>query len=155
MKLQQWAHWAEITASFAVVVTLILLIQEVQGNTRAIERQAALDRASALNSPFLDNAQLASVLAKIKAVDGQDPIPEAYVERYSLTQEEAIIWERHVWQVWSGFQADFLEGGPSEDLIRILQLLLQEPDHQLYWELAAQDHNPGFHTFVDGLVEGL
>ena len=155
MKLQQWAHWAEITASFAVVVTLILLIQEVRGNTRAIERQASLDRASALNSPFLDNAQLASVLAKIKSVDGQDPIPQAFVERYSLTQEEAITWERHVWQVWSGFQADFLEGGASEDLVRILQLLLQEPDHQLYWELAAEDHDPGFHTFVDGLVEGL
>jgi len=40
MRLQQWANWAEIIASFAVVVTLLILIQEVRGNTLALERQA-------------------------------------------------------------------------------------------------------------------
>jgi hypothetical protein len=154
MKLQNFAHWAEITASLAVVVSLVFLIQEVRGNTQALERQAALDRAAALNSPFFEATQLASVLAKIKAIDGADPVPDALAERYGLTAEEAILWERHLWLTWSNLEADYAVSGESEELSRILRLLLNHPDQQVYWEFAAADSDPGFRAFVNGLSEG-
>lgn len=154
MKLQNVAHWAEITASFAVVVSLVLLIQEVQGNTQALERQAALDRAIALNSPFFEATELASVLAKIKDVDGADPVPEALADRYGLTAEEAILWERHLWLTWSNLEADYAEIGESEELSRILRLLLSHPDQQVYWESAAADSDPEFRAFVNSISDG-
>ena len=73
MKLQQWAHLAEIGASVGVIVTLLLLLQEVRGNTAAIERQASLDRTTAWTAPFFPSSDLPDILAKIKAVDGVEP----------------------------------------------------------------------------------
>jgi hypothetical protein len=70
MNLQSWAHWSEITASYAVVETLIFLLVEVGNNTRAIERQANLDRSASISASFLTSPDLARILAKVKAVDG-------------------------------------------------------------------------------------
>ena len=65
MKTERSAHWAEIISSLVVVVTLIFLIHEVQGNTRALERQSELDQATALSDPFFEAPELASVLLQV------------------------------------------------------------------------------------------
>ncbi len=156
MKLEQWVNWAEITASLAVVVTVVLLIQEVRGNTEAIERQATLDRATAFNSPFFTNPQLPAVLAKIKAIDGLDPIPQALIERYKLTPEEAILWERHLARIWMGLEADYSMSGESQELEATIRDLLTHPDCQLYWTHATSigglhAGNTDFSSYVDRL----
>jgi len=90
MTLEKWAHWAEIVSSIAVVATLLFLVQEIRGNTQALERQITMDRVSAVNTPFFTAPELASVIVKIKAVDGALPGPKAYAERYGLTPEEVV-----------------------------------------------------------------
>ena len=45
MDLDKWTHFAEITASIAVVASLIFLTLEIGDNTRAMERQSLRDRA--------------------------------------------------------------------------------------------------------------
>jgi len=159
VKLERWVNWAEITASLAVVVTVVLLIQEVRGNTEAIERKATLDRATAFNSPFFTNPQLPAVLAKIKAIDGLDPIPQALIERYKLTSEEAILWERHLASIWMGLQADYSMRGESQELETTIRDLLTNPDCQLYWQHATSTGgwhagNTDFSNYVDRLRTG-
>jgi hypothetical protein len=159
VRLQLWVNWAEITASLAVVVTVVLLVQEFRGNTEAIERQAALDRATTISSPFFVNPQLPVVLAKIKAVDGSDPIPQAFVERYDLTPEEAILWERHLAHIWLGLEADYSLNGESRELEAAIRELLTHPDNQVYWKHATitggwHQGNTDFTKYVDHLRVG-
>lgn len=153
MKLEKFAQWAEIVASVAVILSLVFLIREVQDNTRAIERQADLDRAAALTAPFFEAPELAAVLDKIKGVDGADALPAALVERYGLTSAEAILWERHLWALWLGFQADFERSGPTGELASWVYSAMQTPDNQLYWELMKPAHT-GFVAFVEGVMAG-
>lgn len=152
MKLEKWAQWAEIVASAAVIVTLVVLVGEVRGNTLALERQADLDRATALNTPFFYAPELASVLARIKAVDGQDPLPQALMDRYELTAEEAILWERHLWQVWLQHEADFERGGPSSKLDGWIAAALATPDNLLYWQVMGRGSGAEFRAYVDGIA---
>ena len=148
MKLEQWAHWAEIIASIGVVVTLVVLVQEVRYNTLALERQADLDRAAALAEPFFEAPELASVLAKIKAVDGEDAFPDALIERYGLTPAEAILWDRHLRRVWLEHEADFDRSGPTPELAAWIRGTLSSPDNQLYWEIRGPSSGAGFRAFV-------
>ena len=118
MNTEKLAHWAETISSLAVVVTLIFLVHEVQRNTGALERQAPVDRAAAFNAPFFEATELASVLAKIKEVDGTEMVPSATSERHGLEMNEAILWDRHLWQVWTG-----LEGQKKMIIHKILMLV--------------------------------
>lgn len=155
MKLQQWAHWSEIVASVAVVVTLVILVREVRGNTLALERQADLDRAAALTTPFFSASRLASVLARIKSVDGADPLPQAFMDRYGLTPEDAILWERHLWLVWLQHEADFERSGPSPKLEAWIGAALDTPDNVLYWQTLGRYSGAEFRSFVNGIAAAL
>jgi len=134
------------------VVTLVVLIQEVRYNTLALERQADLDRASALAEPFFEAPELASVLAKIKAVDGEDPVPDALIERYGLTSAEAILWERHLRRVWLEHEADFDRSGPTAELVAWIAGTLATHDNRLYWENMRAQTGPAFRAFVEGVA---
>jgi hypothetical protein len=157
MRLQQAAQWTEISASIAVVATLVFLVQEVRQNTRELRFQADQVRGEMLSDPFFEAPELAAVLAKIKAVDGPDPLPQALVKRYDLSYEEAELWSRHLYAVWQNLEADFRSNGPSEKLRAWIVMLLESPDQQLYWqEITPSDessflHGSGFRMWVDGL----
>ena len=133
MKLEQVANWSEIVASVAVVITLVLLMQDVKTNTLAIERQVAMDRGVSISTPFFQEPGLAGILAKIRDVDGEDPLLTAFVDRYGFSQEEAILWTRHLGLLWNELEADYLYGQP-EDAVAMVQGLLAFPDNQIYVE---------------------
>lgn len=137
MKKEHWTQWVEIAASLAVVVSLVFLIQQVRYNTAVMERQAVMDNAAAVNAAFVDESPLASIMSKIKAVDGPDEGVSAFVDRYDLSYEEAVRWSRHLSLIWIGLEADFMAGGSSTRLERTTRGLLQSKDHQLFWEFGA------------------
>ncbi len=58
---------------------------EGDGNTLALERQAAVDRAGSLNDAFFESPERSEILVKIKVIDGSDPVPQAFVDQYDLT----------------------------------------------------------------------
>ena len=151
MNLQSWAHWAEITASFAVVVTLVFLLVEVGNNTSAIERQANLDRSTSMSASFLTTPDLATILAKVKAVDGFSPLIQAYSERYNLSAEQSILWGRHLDTIWAGLEGDYLYSGPSDMLDRYIEDLVSYPDEQIYWEYMDVFFTAGFRTYVESI----
>jgi hypothetical protein len=155
VKTETWAHWAEIIASFAVVVTLVFLVAELRTTSKALERQAAVDRAEVLARVFVENPPLAATLAKIKAVDGMNPFPEALVQRYGLEPAEAISFARHVWEVWIGMAADYRLDGGTEELRGQILDLLSAPDQQLFWPIARESGYFGveFVRYVDRVRE--
>lgn len=152
MKTEKLVQWAEIISSLVVVLTLIFLIHEVRENTKAVGRQFDLDRAQALNAPFFEAPELASVLAKIKEVDGPDPLPAIFMERYGLSHQEAILWERHLWLTWIGIEADYYRSGGSEDVAKWVRNLIQFQDQRLFWEDMAPSVGPEFRAFVESMA---
>jgi hypothetical protein len=153
MKMERWTQWAEIAASLAVVVSLVFLIQQVRYNTAVLERQAVMDNAAAVNAPFVDESPLASIMAKIKAVDGPDEGVSALVDRYDLSYEEAVRWSRHLSLIWIGLEADFMASGPTPRLERGTRGLLQSKDHQVFWEFGApQVADEEFREYARGFL---
>ena len=152
MKLEKLSRWAEVVANLGVLVSVLFLVGEVRDNTRTVKRQIVLQRAEAMNAPFLESPSLARILAKIKSVDGWEgsPFEEAFVGRYGDPIEDGIIWARHLAMVWAVLEADYeLEGG-SPSLESRVRLLLSFPDNQIVWESGApQISNPRFKAYVD------
>ena len=152
MKLDRWAHWAEIGASIAVVASLLLLVQQVRQNTLMLERQIALDRATAFNTPFLEESELPEILTRIKAVDGPEPVEEAFVERYDLTYEQSARWVRHLALIWTALESDFHLNGRSDALDAVAWTLLGSADNRLYWQNGAPQITDGeFRGYVTAL----
>ena len=149
MKLDRWARVVEIAANVAIVATLAFLVLEVRGNTRVLERQSILDRSNAIAMPLLISPQLPSILAKIKKTDGQHPTYQAFIDRYDLTPEESIQWERHLFLIWFGLEADFRNTGESPELEGAVRGLLAYPDNQIYWENLDWHLEPQFAEFVE------
>lgn len=152
MTLERWSHWAEIGASVAVVASLLLLVQQVRQNTAMLEREFALDRATAFNAPYLEDPAFPAILEQIKTVDGLEPVEQAFVARYDLTYQEAIRWVRHLALVWTALESDFIANGRSAPLDAVAWSLLGSRDNQLYWENGApQITNGEFRSYVTGL----
>lgn len=155
MKLERWAHLAEIVASMAVVVTLVFLAVEVRANTLVIERQSYEQRTDRVFEPFLDPSTLPTIYAKVKAVDGMDRSVQAFMDQYDLTPEEATMWSRHLASIWRSMELNFMFDGPSSDLERQIRLFLSTADNQLYWEVTGAPRAPEFRAYVEGIREGM
>jgi hypothetical protein len=134
---EKWAAWADIVASVAVVVTLAFLIVEVRQNTLTVERQIRLERQSRMIDPYLDSQEFRQIYTRIKATDGREPTVAAFAETYSLADEEAVYWVRHLDVIWTGLEADFLQNGPSPELDGLVRALLSFPDGRLYWRYSG------------------
>jgi hypothetical protein len=131
MNETKWKDYAELIGFVAIIVSLVVLIIEVRQNTLATERQIALDRAASMTSAFFDS-ELASILEKIKSVDGLDRNIVPFIEAYDLSYPEAVIWERHLQYAWEVLEAEFEADGPSPSLDASILSLLITPDNQLY-----------------------
>ncbi len=75
-----------------------------------------LDRTEAFNSPFLGDTVMPSILTRIKAVDGFEPVEQALVERYDLSYQEAVLWVRHLAVLWTVLEADYRVNGRTASL---------------------------------------
>lgn len=153
MRAERVAHWVEITANLGVIVTLVVLILQVADNTRALRGQAIAERGTAFTEPFLSESMAPSVLAKIKAVDGPEPLVQAYMDRYDLTYEEGAVWTRHVLSLWTSLEAEFAVLGTSDELRGRIQILLPFPDQMLWFEHGGPEwlSTPGFRSYVESL----
>ena len=77
-------------------VSLVFLVFEIRQNTLTQEREMQLDRYLGLTDPYLNAPEIGAIYAKVKAVDGMEPLAGAYVDRYKLTPAEAVVWSRLV-----------------------------------------------------------
>jgi hypothetical protein len=133
-RLEKWTQVAEIVAAAGVIITLVLLIQEVRTNTRAVQEQSRAQFTAAISEPFLSPDVLPGLYAKVKAVDSLalDPEVVAFVDRYDMTPAEAIQWTRLLFLQWSQWEARFEREGPSEELANWIRRIMAAPDFELY-----------------------
>ncbi len=127
-RVQHWAEVSEIIASLAIVVTLLVLVQEIRVNTEVQDRQMQLDRFMNFTEQIIDSPQVADIWAKVKSTDGLEPLAEAYVDRYGLNPSEAVVWSRFVMRTLFIWQADFVTEGASESLESQVSIINTYPD---------------------------
>ncbi len=130
MRLKLWVDVAEITASLAVVATLVILIVQIRESNDIEQAQAALRQAQWDAQLFLMSDQLPNILAKIKNVDGHDLQP--WMEQYDLSYAEAALWNRWLTLMWRGMEIDFMLLGPNEQLNQMIRNSAAWPDQQLF-----------------------
>lgn len=151
MNETKWKDYAELVGFVAIIISLVVLIIEVRQNTLATERQIALDRADSMTSAFFDS-ELASILEKIKSVDGLDRNIVPFTEAYDLSYREAVIWERHLQYAWSVLEAEFEADGPSPSLDASILSMLINRDNQLYVAYSGKFRfSEGFREYVTNL----
>ena len=150
MKLKLWVDVAEIIASVAVVITLVILIFQIREGNEIERVEAGLRQAQWDAQMFLMSNELPDILAKIKEVDGNDMQP--LMERYNLTYAEAATWNRWLTLMWRGIGIDFYRNGPSEGLARGIRNTATWPDQKLYIQGAfneeASFYGPEFSAYV-------
>ena len=155
MKLGNLANISEILSSIAIVITLIVLVFEVQGNTDALQRQMDNDRASRL-SDIYDSPYLPGIFAKMQEVDNENiggPM-KAVMEGYNLTYEEAYRVTLHYSTLRRGYEADFLSNQPgAEDREAQMIRLLNSRDQALYWESVKFRYNQEFVEHMNRLIQ--
>ena len=155
MKLENIANLSEIFSSIAIVITLIVLVLEVQGNTAALQRQIDIDRASRINES-MDSPYIPAIFAKIKEVD-PDAISntdQVFMERYGLTFEEATRITRYFRFQWRGHEADFISDAPGQEgRDAEMKVILRFPENALFWELSQDGFNQDFVAHVNSLIQ--
>ena len=155
MTLENLGNLGEFIGSIAVLASLLYLALQVRQATKWQRHAAALDRATALTSPFFASSELPTVLAKIMAVDGLQPMTKALVERYDLTPEEATLWWRHLVLIWMGIEADYSLTGESQEMESAIRYLMTFPDNQVFWEHHGMAvTGADFREYVEGVREG-
>lgn len=157
MRVERVAHWADVLGNFGVIVTLVLLIIQVQDNTQALRGQAIVERSAAFTDPFMADSDVPAVLAKIKAVDGPEPVVRAYMDEYNLTYEEGAIWLRHMLSLWTSLEAEYAVLGESEELTSRIEIMLPFRDVELWFDNGGHLwlSTPQFREYIERVRAGI
>lgn len=153
MESKKIRDWLEIVATLSVLAGLLLVAQEIRVNTRANALQTAVDTSAALTEPFFQSKELKSASEKIHRLDGAYAPEVALIERYDLSPEEAIVWSRHLLQIW--IQVEAMYKYQDEALaVRYARTLLRAPDNRAFVE-SYQFFDPEFNQLLSGLLADL
>jgi hypothetical protein len=87
----------------------------VRAQTAAVDRQVSNEFADMATGEVFRSPHLPSIVAKIFAVDGVQESVTAFVERYCLTEEEAVRWTRWELRIWLNIQNDYIRASASCD----------------------------------------
>ena len=158
MKLRLWVDIAEITASVAVVVTLVLLIFQMRESDELERVQNSVRMAQWDAQMFVQSDQLPTIAAKIETARNPDYLIE-FRRRYDLSVEEAGIWNRWLLLLWKGVEAEFLSTGPSERLAKRIRAMAAYEDQRMLILPLVTSNNAlfidEFTDYVDSLVQDL
>jgi len=149
MKLKRLTQLAEIAASIAVVFTLVILVLEIRTNTAVVQQQAQLNRIDSVFLPFLDPESVKSAYIKIKARDGNPEDVELFMDRYQMSENEAISWVMLLNRQWNGYLSSFHTHGPNQALAETIESLIKYPDQQLF--LDTFNGSEEFLGYIDSL----
>jgi len=156
IELRTWVDIAEIAASLAVVVTLVILVVQIREASLIEQRQSFIRAAEWDAAVFLQSDVLASALSKVKAVDGIEEGIQEFMERYATSYEQAAAWNRYLVLNWSGIQADYLYHGRWDGLDQRIRHNLEWPDQQiLIRPVFGQPWSPFHHEFDEYVLSLL
>ncbi|MGI9199814.1 MAG: hypothetical protein ACR2QL_02055 [Woeseiaceae bacterium] len=102
--------WVEIVATLSVFAGILLLVQEIRLNTRALAMQTQVNRSAVLTEPFYQSEQLRTAIQKVRNIDGVWELETTFTEQYDLTAEESLVLSRHLMQLWDMTEATYYYG---------------------------------------------
>ena len=142
-KLSDWSSIAEIVSSIAVVVTLVVLIFEVRGNTDALHatnRQSIAARTEAIALANATSPDLAEILADGPKSDAQGFRLAGYFTALLRNVEEAYLQSR------DGLLPEEYFARRAEAAISVLNLV---PGGWEVWPVLRSSYEPGFAQYID------
>jgi hypothetical protein len=147
MKLEKWGVIAEIASAIAVIVTLMVLIAEVGGNTEAIRSQTAQETLGLSAQAF---ANPEGVIAFDKWVTGNE----------QLTDEELSLARARVASIFTALDNNYYQylqdnlDPEIHDAFRArLEGLLVYPEVRAWWQFARPLMTQSFQKYVDEIIE--
>ena len=150
MNLEKTAAIGEIVSSIAIVVTLVILVVEVRGNTAAIRAQTAQATFLASTESFYypeGNAALAKA-----ELDGVE----------ALTPEERAHANALIAAIFNSFNNNYYQyrqGNLDEEIHAAyqnrLRALLSTPIVRSQWESARYMQTASFRIYVDEILESV
>lgn len=149
MKLDDWTKIAELTSAVAVVVTLVLLVLEIQDNTAAIRASRTQEAYVLMLEARRDiqNGPIAGVLAKLEAEE-------------TLSPEEAMRYRGYVVLNLNAFEVVYLDivEGRLDEATRIALESRMESGILGFvgfaetWDGRRQYYSERFQRFVDKVL---
>ena len=147
-KLEKWALVSQIASGIAIVVTLLILIVEIRGNTDAIHAQTSVAQRSLESerrSRLIENTG-GFVDLRAKVHDGA-----------SLTPSESFRWRMFVREQVDNFEWQFLEVEAGRLPIELLNTdiwrgVFREPQMDEMFNETKAARNSDFVQFVEEKV---
>ena len=150
MKLERWALVSEIVGSVAVVVTLIILLVEVRGNTAAIQAATYNNVVNSITTTLNDRGTDADVARVWLAGNAGEPLEPLDQERYeSLVGANMRRFENAFYQ----YQIGGIEDSQWEPIENIVASLMSSPGHRRWWSNARSVYSADFQDLVDSLED--
>ena len=149
MKLEKYALIAEIVSGVAIVVTLVILIFEIRGNTGAIRDQTAQNTfALSFQATTFQSEAEARVLGKLEA-EGWEALhdTEAYLAAVVL-RAHFTTYDNHYYQYRRGNLDEDIHRAYEE---RIIATLLSSATQEWWSESRAMFTEP-FQLYVNELL---
>ncbi len=132
MKLEKWALIAEIVSGVAIVVTLVILIFEVRGNTSAVQI-ATIDNVTSgwvgLNQAIVSDPQVAR--AFIVGLYNPDALTDAEAVQFSMYLR---MFANQVVRVEAHYELGLIPKSDYETALRQMAWLYDTPGGQLHKE---------------------
>ena len=148
MKLEQWASIAEIVGSFAVVVTLVVLLVEVRGNTAAVQAATYNNVVESITTTLNERGADADLTRIWLAGNAREPLEPIDQDRYeSLVGANMRRFENAFYQ----YQIGGIEESQWEPIKNIIAFLMSSSGHRLWWSNTRTLYSAEFQDLVDSL----
>ena len=150
MKLERWALVAEIISGAAIVVTLVVLLLEVRGNTAAIQAatyQNVVDSITSGLSVRGIDPDAARIWDAGSAGEHLEPIDQS---RYlNLVGANMRRFENAFYQ----YRIGGIEESQWRPIENIIEGLINTPGHRAWWTNSRSVYSEEFQGLVDELLE--
>ncbi len=144
-KLSDWASIAEIVSSIAIVVTLVLLIAEVRGNTSAVRAatyQSVSDSIAGMVG-FTTDREIVGIFYKGLETGLDDPLEES---QFGLILVSMVRRYENAY-----YQRDLIEPELWQGIQNSLDRLVSRQGFGIWWNEWRSVFSADFQELVDGL----
>ena len=98
MKISNINDWLVLTANFGVILSIIFLGFEVRQNTKAMDREAMVTRASLQTGLIASSPDLPRIMTEVRKIQGGNPTVDELMDTLNLSHEDAERWWRYLIQ---------------------------------------------------------
>ena len=146
-KLSDWANIAEIVGGIAIVVSLLVLISQVRGNTAAIRSSTYQNVSDSLTqmADFAVDRELVDLYNRGALGTIQDPVERS---QYGLMLVSQIRRFENAY-----YQRDLIEAGLWEGVQNALDRIVSAPGFEIWWN--DEEWHEVFSAEFQAIVEEL